>query len=127
MSGIFLLSQTTMSKQQHNPMMKKADQFAHDVYCLTRKFPKEEMYGMISQLRRASLSVILNIIEGFARRENNEFRRFLYFSFGSLKESRYLISFAKDQKYITSEECEKIDALGDEVAKLVWTVIKKHC
>jgi four helix bundle protein len=108
-----------------NPLFEKADAFSKEVYVITKKFPKHEMYGMTSQLRRAGLSVILNIIEGFARQTPKEFRRFLFISFGSLKESKYLIEFSKEQGYIDDSNFKRVYSLSEEVAKLLWTTIHK--
>ncbi len=66
-----------------------ADQFAHRVYDLTLKFPKEELFSLTSQLRRASLSVPCNIVEGFGRNSKKELHRFLAISLGSLAEAGY--------------------------------------
>lgn len=77
-----------------NPLVKKSDKLAHLVYGITRSFPKEELYGLTSQLRRAALSVPLNIIEGFARRGSKDYRQFLHIAYGSLKEAKYLLYFA---------------------------------
>jgi len=56
-----------MGGQKENPLFIKEDLFAKEVYKITQDFPKDEMYSLTSQLRRAGLSVILNIVEGFAR------------------------------------------------------------
>jgi len=72
-----------------NKLKKKMDEFVHLVYKLTKKFPKDELYGVISRLRRAALSIILNYIEGFARRKRLTQLNFLETSYGSLKESKY--------------------------------------
>lgn len=85
-----------------------ADELAKEVYVLTRKFPKEEIYVLTSQLRRAVLSVVLNIIEGYARSSRNEFRQFLRIALGSLAETTYLLEFAAEQKYITEDVVRKI-------------------
>ena len=76
----------------HDELKAKMDNYVHLVYKLTKNFPKEELYGVISQLRRAALSVILNYIEGYARKKDKVYKNFLEISYGSLKESKYLLS-----------------------------------
>ena len=118
-----------MGGQKENPLFIKEDLFAKEVYKITQDFPKDEMYSLTSQLRRAGLSVILNIVEGFARwsdqnsKSDKEFKRFLIISFGSLKESRYLLYFAKEQKYFEEKEYEQILDLSNEVSKIIWRII----
>lgn len=107
-----------------NPLYVKADLLPKSIYKLTQKFPKDEMYGLTSQIRKSSLSVVLNIIEGFARNSPNEYRRFLLISFGSLEETRYSIEFAKHLNYIKEDELKEIINLIDEVAKIIWSIIK---
>ena len=70
---------------------QKADELAYQVYIETRNFPKEEIYGITSQLRRAALSVPTNIVEGYGRQSKNELRRFTNIALGSLAEVKYLI------------------------------------
>jgi four helix bundle protein len=72
-----------------------ADEVAILTYQLTRKFPKEEIYGLISQMRRAAVSVPSNIVEGCARDSQTEYLRFLDIAFGSLRELHYQLSLAK--------------------------------
>ncbi len=112
-----------MEGNKKNPLFIKADFFAKEVYRISQTFPSHEVYGITSQLRRASLSVVLNIIEGFARNNPKEFRRFLLISFGSLKEAKYLLSFSKDMTYIEVAAYEKIYLLSEEIAKIIWTVV----
>ncbi len=63
---------------------QRADELAYQVYAATKAFPKEELYAMTSQLRRAALSVPTNIVEGYARQGKNEFRQFANIALGSL-------------------------------------------
>lgn len=109
--------------QKQNPLFVKADLLAKEVYTVARNFPKHEQFGLTSQLRRAALSVILNIIEGFARQGVNEYRRFLVISFGSLKETKYLLYFALEQKYLSEVEYKAIMSIADEVAKIIWSIL----
>lgn len=108
-----------------NPLYVKADLLTKEVYKIIPLFPKSEMYALCSQLRRAVMSVILNIIEGFARRTSSivEYRRFLVISFGSLEETRYILEFSHEQKYISDETFRQLHNLCDEVAKILWTII----
>ena len=99
------------------------DDFVHLVYKVTRKFPKEELYGSTSQLRRAALSVVLNYIEGYARRKPAVQLNFFEISYGSLKESMYLLSFSQKEKFIDMQECEYIIKLADEIGAMLWTEI----
>jgi len=99
--------------------------YAHLVYKITRDFPREELYGVTSQLRRASLSVILNYIEGYARIKDKVHKNFLEISYGSLKESDYLLEFSKDEKYINSDQDYIVARkLADEIGAMLWSTIK---
>lgn len=100
------------------------DELARGVYVVTKAFPKEEVYGITSQIRRASLSVILNYIEGFARVGNKEFRNFLQISYGSLKETQYLLFFCTRERYIQPEDYENLMKVSNEVGALLWKRIK---
>ncbi len=102
----------------------KADELAHEIYKLTKKFPKEELFGITSQLRRAALSVILNIVEGFARNRKKEYIHFLEIAYGSLKETKYLLHFSYKESYYNSEEYKPIINLAEEVGKLLWAKIQ---
>jgi four helix bundle protein len=76
------------------------DQLVHRVYDVSEHFPKNEVFGVTSQLRRASLSIILNYIEGYARKRKNVYKHFLEISYGSLKDTKYLLYFSFKRKYI---------------------------
>ena len=93
----------------------KMDEFAHGVYRLTLKFPKSEIFGIVSQIRRSSLSVILNFIEGFARQRSQVKKNFWEISYGSLKESKYLLNFSYKEKYISEKEYTGLVILADEI------------
>ena len=101
---------------------QKAHQLTLDVYKLTQSFPKEEIYGITSQIRRASVSIAANIAEGYKRRTPKDKARFLNFSEGSLEEVKYYLILAKDLSFIT----ENSNALSkaNEVAKLLFSYKK---
>jgi four helix bundle protein len=90
------------------------------VYAATRGWPRSELYGLTSQLRRAALSAPTNIAEGSARRGPAEFRRFLGYSLGSLSELAYLLRFARDGRFLTDEAWKELQQLRDRAAILTW-------
>jgi len=83
---------------------RKAHQFVLDVYKFTQKFPKEELFGLTSQFRRAAVSIAANIAEGFAKRGTSEKLRFYNIAQGSLSECRYFIILSKDLGYGETDE-----------------------
>ena len=92
---------------------------------MTERFPKDEMYGMTSQIRRAATSIPLNIAEGYAKRESQaEFKRYLMMALGSSDEVQVLLSFAKDLGYIDLETYEKSREVYKEIAKMLNTFSK---
>lgn len=102
------------------------DQYVHEVYALTREFPKDELYGATSQLRRAALSVVLNIVEGHTRQSDKDFHRFVEISFGSLKESMYLLHFSAKEKYINEDQIKSPVAVGEELGAMLWGILKNR-
>jgi four helix bundle protein len=78
------------------------------VYERTRSFPKEEIYGLTSQLRRASYSVPANIVEGASRESKRDYLHFLYIARGSLSETQYFIHLAQRLEYLSSEEADAL-------------------
>ena len=102
----------------------KMDEFAHLIYNISRAFPKEEIYGITSQIRRAALSIILNFIEGYARNRTLVFINFLEISFGSLKECKYLLDFSLKENLLTSAQYNESIKLADEIGAMLWHTIK---
>lgn len=102
----------------------KMDAFAHGCYAVTRDFPKEELFGSSSQLRRASLSIILNFLEGFARQRIAVKRNFWEISYGSLKESMYLLKFCRDEGFCVDGKIEHLFPLGEEIGAMLWKMIQ---
>ncbi|MES2087847.1 MAG: four helix bundle protein [Patescibacteria group bacterium] len=117
--------ESNTEKTFHQKLQLKIDEYVHGVYALSKKFPKEEAYGITSQLRRASLSVPLNYIEGYARQRDKVYKNFLEISYGSLKESLYLIKFSYDENLISKEQYEKYISLGDEIGAMIWSILRK--
>ncbi|MEA2086677.1 MAG: four helix bundle protein [Candidatus Caldatribacteriota bacterium] len=81
-----------------------------DIYILTKKFPKEELYGLTSQMRRSAISIPSNIAEGFRRYHNKEYKQFLYIVLGSCAELETQIIIANELDYINkTNRTELID------------------
>jgi len=109
----------------HRKLKLLMDEYVNKVYDYTGKFPKAELFGLTSQLRRAALSVILNYIEGYARRRNKVLLNFLEISYGSLKESKYLVYFSFRRKYLGEKEYEELLGLAEEIGAMLWGTIDK--
>jgi len=93
----------------------KADELAFQVYTATKKFPKEEIYGITSQLRRAVLSIPTNIVEGYGRQGKKELRQFVNVALGSLSEAKYLLDFSSRLKYLSTGQHGRLQDLAQEV------------
>ena len=87
---------------------QKAMVLVTNTYQTTRKLPKEELFGLTSQIRRSSISIPSNIAEGFGREGNKEFNRFINISIGSLFEFQTQIEIAKNINYIDENEFKKL-------------------
>jgi len=109
----------------HVELKSLIDEHVNLVYLHTKKFPKDEAFGMTSQLRRAALSVMLNYIEGYARRRKLVLVNFLEISYGSLKESIYITYLAEKQSYISKPEWELLDQKADRIGKMLWGILNK--
>ena len=101
-----------------------ADQLVMSVYSATRTFPKDELFGLTSQLRRASVSIASNIVEGCARKSEADFLRFLDMAFGSVREVEYQLTIARRLKYTTGETAEQLANQADETARVLAGLIR---
>ena len=104
---------------------KLSDDLAYRVYILTRNFPKEEIYGITSQLRRAALSVPTNLVEGYSRKGDKQLAHFVNISLGSMAETKYLLHFAHKLKYLQDKEYEEINAEYEVLGKKLWRFYEK--
>jgi|SRR3989338_184002 len=95
-----------------------------EIYKITKDFPKEEIYGIVSQLRRASSSITANIAEGFARYHFKDKVRFYYQSRGSVAEVQNFLLLAKDLKYIDLEVCKKLGEKANGAGRLINGLIR---
>ena len=100
---------------------KKAMSLVKEVYELTARFPKEETYGLVSQIRRAAVSIPSNIAEGAARNSSKEFIQFLYVSLGSLAELETQLLLSKELGFIYGGE---INESIEQIRKMLLGLIK---
>ena len=101
-----------------------ADELAVAAYQMTREFPKDELYGMTSQMRRAAVSVPANIAEGAKRTSQKEYLQFLSIARGSLAELRYYVHLAKRLEYFDSQKHEQLDGMCDEVGRVMYGLMR---
>ncbi|MGB8885574.1 MAG: four helix bundle protein [Candidatus Korobacteraceae bacterium] len=104
---------------------QRAHEITLAVYRCTRSFPREETYGMSSQLRRCSSSVAANIAEGCGRSGNPEFARFLTVAMGSASELEYFLLLAKDLEYLGEESHGAIAKDVGEMRRMLNRLISK--
>ncbi|RJP28740.1 MAG: four helix bundle protein [Candidatus Omnitrophota bacterium] len=103
---------------------QKADELALQIYLETKRFPKDEIYGVTSQLRRAAISVPTNIAEGSGRQNKSESKQFINISLGSLAETEYLLEFCFRLKYLDEENFNRLEELRNDVGALLWNLYK---
>ena len=103
---------------------KKAHQFVLKIYRITKAFPKEELYGLVIQLRRAAVSITSNIAEGFYRRTSNDKNHFYYDSLASLAEVQNQLLISRDLTYVTNTAFQELAKDSVEVHKLINGLIK---
>jgi len=101
-----------------------ADEVVLLVYQATRRFPKEEMYGLTSQMRRAAISVPSNIVEGCARESQAEYLRFLEIAFSSLRELRYQCDLSKRLGYFDGYDIHGCDSKILETEKVLGALLR---
>jgi four helix bundle protein len=109
----------------HAILSELMDSYVDMIYDCTKKFPREEIFGVTSQLRRSALSVPLNYVEGYARQRKNILRNFIEISYGSLKESLHFIKFSENQRFIKSDKTRELENLGDRIGKMLWGILKR--
>ena len=104
---------------------QKAHYLALEVYKATQSFPKDELFALTNQTRRASVSIPANISEGCGRGSDAEFARFLQIARGSASELEYFIVLATELNYLNATESELLDSEVTEVKRMLSSLIKK--
>lgn len=109
---------------------KEAHSLVLEIYRITKDFPKEETYGLISQIRRSAISVAACIVEGHSRNTKKEFIKFLYDARASAAETEYHLFLAKDLKYLNENLyetlCNRYQVLGKRINALINSLNKSN-
>ena len=103
---------------------EKSYQLCLEVYRITKGFPKMEIYGLISQMRRAALSIPSNIAEGYGRKSLSEYLRFLYIAYGSVCELETQIMLSGDLGYLNGNQLSKLQKEIGKVERMLQALIK---
>jgi four helix bundle protein len=103
---------------------EKAHRMVLSVYSVTRNFPREELYGITSQMRRASVSIPTNIAEGCGRGTDGDFSRFLQIAMGSANELEYLLLLSRDLKFLGINDCVELNSQIVEIKKMLTSLIR---
>ena len=104
---------------------KRSIKLVEDIYRVTKSFPREELYGLTSQIRRAAVSIPSNIAEGFTRFHNKEYKQFLYIALGSCSELSTQLIIASRLKYFDNNKIEQLLNEIDEICRMTMSLIKK--
>ena len=103
---------------------EKSHQLALAIYKVTAKFPKEELYGLTSQIRRASMSIPTNIAEGCGRNTDAEFARFLQIAMGSASETEYQLLLSHDLEFLTKAQYDQLNINVTEIKRMLASLLK---
>ena len=114
-----------MQNFQKLKVWQKSHELTLALYRISARFPKEELYGLTSQIQRACASVPTNIAEGCGREGDAEFGRFLQMAMGSVSELEYLILLAKDLEILVLSDFEVIAPQVEEIKAMLLALIKK--
>lgn len=105
-------------------VFKRAHALTLEVYRLTTHFPKDERYGLVSQMRRAAYSIPMNLKEGSAG-SVVEFARYVRIAIGSKEELEYQLMLAKDLDYLSEEQCQRVSGEIAEIGKMLYALLRK--
>jgi four helix bundle protein len=103
---------------------QKSIEIVNTIYEITKKFPKEEMFGLSVQMRRSAVSISSNIAEGFSRYNNKEFRQFLYVALGSCAEVETQLIICLNQQYVQKAKFEEALEMIDHESRMIMNMIK---
>ena len=108
-----------MFKFEKLTVWQKSIDYADQVYLLTRSFPQDERFGLMSQLRRAEVSVAPNIAEGSSRSSNTDFSRFIEIAYGSLMETISQSKIAQRQLFLNESQYDELHKAAEKIARML--------
>ncbi len=114
-----------MRNFQRLSIWQKSHTLTLKIYMLTKSFPKDELFGLISQMRRSCSSIPTNIAEGCGRNSGTELRRFLVIAAGSASELQYQLLLSKDLNYITQTIYDELDTEIIQIRKMIYSYTTK--
>jgi four helix bundle protein len=113
-----------MEERFHQKLKRLIHEYVLFGYRMTEKYPKHELYGLVSQDRRACVSVMLNYIEGYARHTTGTLEYMLKIAYGSLQESIYVRFLAKELGYISEDEYRQSLCMKEELARMFYSTMR---
>ncbi|MFQ6082662.1 MAG: four helix bundle protein [Candidatus Aminicenantia bacterium] len=114
-----------MKTFQDLKVWQKSHQLVLEIYKITKQFPQEEKFGLVTQMRRSAISIAANIAEGFKRKSDKEYSHFLNMAESSLEETKYYEILSKDLGYITQEKYQHLIDISEETGRGCFTGLLK--
>ena len=114
-----------MRKFQELSIWQKSHSLCLEIYMITSKFPKDELYGLTSQMRRSASSIPTNVAEGCGRSTDADFKRFLTMAAGSSSELEYQLILAKDLRFLNDEQFISLSKNVIEIRKMIYSFSSK--
>ena len=112
-----------MMSYESSRAWRACDTLAHAVYRTTANWPRSELYGLTSQVRKAAVSAACNLAEGRAKRGPREYARFVDMAFGFLAEVHYLLSFAKVEGLVSAPDFDALERLHADAGRQTWRLL----
>lgn len=114
-----------MEEKFHDILKRKTHDYVSFCYDISELFPAREKYGLVSQFCRAAISIMLNYVEGYARRRDKVKLNFYEISHGSTQETKYIIYFAYTREWINRDSYIKGISMADEIGRMLWSTIDR--
>jgi len=100
-------------------------ELVEEIYEITKEFPREELYGIVNQIRRSAVSLPSNIAEGFMRYHNKEFKQFLFIALASSAEIETQLIISKKLGYLAKQKLDELSESIDKLNRMMMTLIKR--